>query len=248
MGRNLQANFDIDGVSCTRVVRFEERQRLGRPPVLDIEVRYAGYIGLSAMLGHPARLVYGFEGEATHIFTGIVEEACAIGSSISADGVHAYRLRIVPALALLDRDVDSRIFQQMDVKEVVELLLGERAIKMEWRLAESYPKRTYCVQYQESRLGFIHRLLGVVGGIAHRLSGVLGQLLRFGGGLLRLLFHRFACIVHLSASVFGRVVLATRQYQHHGRHSAGQGQTTKHSLLHEAPPGEKFVTSPFTLE
>ena len=48
----------------------------------------------------------------------------------------------------------------MDVKEVVAKVLEEHGIEAaatDWRLRTTYPKREFCVQYQETALAFICR-------------------------------------------------------------------------------------------
>jgi type VI secretion system secreted protein VgrG len=160
--RNLNIAFDVNGIAPLRVIRFDEEETLGIPSALDIEVRWGGYEAIEDMVGHPATLSLGFGDDPPHVFRGIVEEATAIGSSITAGGeMYAYVLRVVPRIAVLARSVDSRIFQDKDVKEIVTQVLADHAIEgdaVEWRLTAAYAKRAYCVQYQESALAFISRL------------------------------------------------------------------------------------------
>ena len=71
-----------------------------------------------------------------------------------------YRLTLVPEVWPLTRRTDCRIFQGMDVKQVVEQVLGSTLwastiISSRRRLVP----RDYCVQYMESDWDFISRLL-----------------------------------------------------------------------------------------
>src|SRR5690606_11397728 len=97
--------------------------RLGRPPALEVEVRYVDYIPLANMIGHQARLQVAFDDETPHVFMGIVEEAGVAGTSMTAFTAHQYRLRIVPRIALLARSVDAVIYQEKDVQEIVTEVL-----------------------------------------------------------------------------------------------------------------------------
>jgi len=160
MPRNLRTTFSIDELVVDRVVEFRQVERLGRPPTLRIEFRMTSYVPLVNLLGHDARLEYGFADEPAGVFLGVVQDAAVVGTSLTAETAHQYVLEVVPRIAMLARHVDSRIFQELDVKAIVEQVLNDRGITaMEWRLTGSYPKRTYCVQYNESCLDFIHRLL-----------------------------------------------------------------------------------------
>jgi len=65
-----------------------------------------------------------------------------------------------PWLWFLGKTSDSRIFQNMSVVEIVEEVFSAYPnASFEKRLQESYPPREYCVQYDESDLNFISRLL-----------------------------------------------------------------------------------------
>ncbi len=78
----------------------------------------------------------------------------------SARGLTVYRVRLVPALWLLTRTSDCRIFQDKTVQQIVDQLLGEHGISHKsWKLTGDHPARDYCVQYRESAHDFICRLL-----------------------------------------------------------------------------------------
>ncbi len=75
-------------------------------------------------------------------------------------GFRRARLVIVPAMWALSRRSDSRIFQDLDTVEIVKAVLDEAGLDaptVETR--REYPKREYCVQYRETDLAFITRLL-----------------------------------------------------------------------------------------
>jgi len=85
-------------------------------------------------------------------------------------------------LALLERQVDCRIFQDKDVKEIVSGVLkgfGIADAQQSWRLSAKYPKREYCVQYNESALAFVSRLLEEEGIFFFSDKGDSGELLVF---------------------------------------------------------------------
>jgi type VI secretion system secreted protein VgrG len=164
VARKLETSFHIKDVPCRGVLRFEESHRLGASPSLEITARFDGYHEIEGMIGHPARLEFGFAGETPRAFTGVVESATMVGSTDLASDARTfeYTLRVVPRMGLLGRSFGSRIFQELDVKEIVEQMLkdgGVPAKAASFRLTGSYPKREYCVQYQESALDFISRLL-----------------------------------------------------------------------------------------
>jgi type VI secretion system secreted protein VgrG len=77
-----------------------------------------------------------------------------------AEGLTFYRAEVVPWLWLLGLHRDCRIFQEMSVPDIVEKVFKDHGFSdFEFRLSRSYPSREYCVQYRESDLNFVSRLL-----------------------------------------------------------------------------------------
>jgi type VI secretion system secreted protein VgrG len=74
-----------------------------------------------------------------------------------------YRARIVPALRKLEHVVRSRVFQNASIPDVVKKVLDDAEVKHRFSTSGSYPKREYCVQYRESDLDFVRRLLEEAG-------------------------------------------------------------------------------------
>ena len=73
-----------------------------------------------------------------------------------------YRATLVPPLWTLGLTRDSRIFQNQNTPDIVKAVLTDAGIpsdQFKFSLQESYPPRTYCVQYAESDLAFVTRLL-----------------------------------------------------------------------------------------
>ncbi|WP_248807434.1 type VI secretion system Vgr family protein, partial [Pseudomonas sp. MWU13-2100] len=78
-----------------------------------------------------------------------------------------YEITLEPHLALLDRGKQFRIYQHQSVPEIVEKVLRGRhdfeGQHFYFRLIRSYPRREQVIQYDESDLAFIARLLAEVG-------------------------------------------------------------------------------------
>ncbi|MFC6762356.1 type VI secretion system tip protein TssI/VgrG [Sulfitobacter porphyrae] len=113
------------------------------------------------LLGEPVSLSVLRAGttDAYRYFHGLVDEFSFQDLSVS-EGFYVYRLVLRPAVWFLGRQFDNRIFQHKSVPEIVEDVLGEAGVT-DYRLdlTGSYPKREYCVQYGESNLAFVQRLL-----------------------------------------------------------------------------------------
>ena len=70
-----------------------------------------------------------------------------------------YELTIVPKLWFLGQTQDCRFFQQMTVPDIVEAILGKFGVTYSSKLQGSYTARDYTVQFNESYLHFVQRIL-----------------------------------------------------------------------------------------
>jgi type VI secretion system secreted protein VgrG len=69
-----------------------------------------------------------------------------------------------PTLFHLDLTSNARIFQQKTVQEIVKTILNEHGlVDYEFRVRDAHLPREYCVQYHETNLAFIERLLAEEG-------------------------------------------------------------------------------------
>ncbi len=78
------------------------------------------------------------------------------------DTLATYEAEIVPWLWLLSLRRDCRVFQNQSVPQIVEAVFraaGYGSDDYRMALIGSYPAREYCVQYRESDLDFVSRLL-----------------------------------------------------------------------------------------
>jgi len=71
-----------------------------------------------------------------------------------------YSAIMVPKLWLLTKTLNSRIFQNLSVVDILEkIFLEKQLVDFTFKLHQSYQKREYCVQYQESDFNFVSRLM-----------------------------------------------------------------------------------------
>ncbi len=70
-----------------------------------------------------------------------------------------YQAEVVPRLWFAGLVHDCRIFQNLTAPAIVEEILKKHNVDYRLKLTGTYPKREYCVQYRESDLAFISRLL-----------------------------------------------------------------------------------------
>ena len=133
-------------------------ERLSAP--FEYELRLLSeQIDVSAddLLGTPATVTLELPDQGRRYFNGYVSRFSHAG----IEGRYAvYSATLVPWLWFLSRTADCRIFQDKTVPDIVKEIFREHGFTdFDDRLSGSYRQWTYCVQYRETDLSFVNRLL-----------------------------------------------------------------------------------------
>ena len=89
--------------------------------------------------------------------TGLVSRFTQLGCT---EKLVTYRAEIVPWLWFLSQMSDCRIFQHLTVPEILQKVFKDNGFSdFDLKLSKSYPKREFCVQYRETHLNFVSRLM-----------------------------------------------------------------------------------------
>ena len=114
-------------------------------------------IDLSKLLGKPAALAIQLDNAKPRYWHGIVQK---FTQASAIDNHCRYRVELAPWLSLLHYTLDSRIFQNKSVPEIIEAVFKARGFNhFRNALSRKYAPRTYCVQYHESDFDFVNRLM-----------------------------------------------------------------------------------------
>jgi type VI secretion system secreted protein VgrG len=151
--------FTIAGTSHdTAVMDFRAQERLSAPYDVSLTLACEDEINFDDVVGKEAVLTIVGDGQDRHVH-GIVNEFMQTGSK---GRFFVYETRVVPALWLLSLEQDCRIFQNKTVQDIITQVLKDGGIttdRFAFRLQGQYQPRDYCVQYRETDLNFISRLL-----------------------------------------------------------------------------------------
>lgn len=143
------------------LLSFRGQDRLGVPFHWEADlIRANPGVDFNKLIGESASVRLSLRDHPKRYFSGIVR-------SIAEAGVHQglpkYRAQIVPWLWFASRSSDCRIFQEMTPVEVFKSVISEYDMGIggvEDELTRgSYPKREYIVQYNETALDFVRRLM-----------------------------------------------------------------------------------------
>jgi len=140
----LQALAGVEGVS--RPFEF----------TLELLSEDAG-ITAADLLRKPVAIELQLPNEETRTVHGLVRRFVQLGRH---QQLTAYRAEVVPWLWFLSLSSDCRIFQKQSVPQIVEGVFRDLGCTdFALRLHGRYQPRGYCVQYRESHLDFVSRLL-----------------------------------------------------------------------------------------
>jgi type VI secretion system secreted protein VgrG len=113
-------------------------------------------IDCQALIGEVCSIAMEAQMGITRHFSGQIVRASALGQR----GEHwYYEVILAPKLWHASRCSDFKIWQNLDVRGIVDAVLAQNALRYEWRLKNSYKTWEYLVQYNETDFAFISRML-----------------------------------------------------------------------------------------
>jgi type VI secretion system secreted protein VgrG len=142
--------------------RLQCSEALGRMYTFDVELASTSSdVKIADVLGTSMTVVLDLPGGGERYFNGIVTRFAYCGWR---DGMASYEAMLRPALWLLTRSSNCRIFQDKSAIDIVKAVCGDAPygglVALDVGQLSSTPAaRTYCVQYRESDFNFVCRLL-----------------------------------------------------------------------------------------
>ncbi len=142
------------------VQRMRVSEQLGRLFQIDL-VLASDEPGIDGkdLIGHDVTLTLDLDdtGETTRYFHGYVSR---FAMTDAAGQVPQSAMTVVPQIWFMGKASDCRIWQSMKVPDIVQGLIQEFGFsEFKLGLYETYPEREYCVQYRETALNYVSRLM-----------------------------------------------------------------------------------------
>ena len=151
LGENVLALINIEGTEALGDMFEFHVEALSEKENIDFD----------KALGQGCTLKLKAYGDKQRIFHGIMTEAQWIGKT--EDFFH-YKLVLRPWLWMLGRRADCRIFLDKDVKDIIKDVFTKAGFNdFVFRTNDDYEKIPYCVQYRETDLAFVSRLMELYG-------------------------------------------------------------------------------------
>lgn len=131
--------------------------QLKTPDTLNLGyVSPAANLPLKPMVGKDLCVNIELDGGGKRQISGLVTAARVVGHEGRSV---TYELHMEPWLKLLTHTSDYKAFQNKTVVDILDEVLAEYPYPVEKRLVESYPVRTWQVQYGETDFDFLQRLM-----------------------------------------------------------------------------------------
>ncbi|KVE33802.1 type VI secretion system Vgr family protein [Burkholderia sp. TSV86] len=155
--RLIELRSDVVDPSCIALA-LKVHERFSQEPSYRLDLLSRDpELDLDAMLGAPLSADIDLGAGAVRTFNTVIFGGYDTGQ---LSGQYTYTLDLRSWLSFLEENRNSRIFQNMTVPQIVEQVFqGHRRDDYRFELESTYDEREYCVQFQETDLNFIKRLL-----------------------------------------------------------------------------------------
>jgi type VI secretion system secreted protein VgrG len=169
----FELTTDSTGAGDLHVAFFEAEEQLSQPFWMDVTavVHKDANVDETKLVGEGATITIRPPGQDDRYLHGIIVGVRRWEVGTTENHRHL-KLRIAPSLWRLTQTRNSRIFQRKTIPAIVKDVLDAGKVSHSWGnkrtagpdgLSGSYPARDYVVQYGETDLDFISRLLETVG-------------------------------------------------------------------------------------
>ncbi len=139
------------------VTELQANECLSEPFSVQLKMKSENAnIDTAGLVGQKASVTIRLSNGSQRFFHGLFK---SVGFETVDAAFAYYTAEIVPDLSRMEFDRDRRIFQNLSVVEIIEQYLQHYSLVFEKRLIGAYPSREYCVQYDESPLHFLSRLM-----------------------------------------------------------------------------------------
>jgi type VI secretion system secreted protein VgrG len=148
-----------------RVLKFKGREAISKPFAFEIlfDSNLSPAELEAGLVGQSATLVMQAPRHVPRVVHGIAAWLRAENAWKDEHTRRRYTLRLVPSVWKLGKRINTRIFQDQPISDVITTIMREAGLSVRFDLSTPLPPRNYCVQYQESDLAFIRRLLAEAG-------------------------------------------------------------------------------------
>lgn len=150
------------GADVLLIESFQVREGISQPFAIQVDAiserTKAGQVTAEALIGKNVLITVALKDGAKRYFHGMVSRLVQGGRGVEERFVR-FQLEIVPTLARLGAGTNCRVFQLLSAADIVKNVLKKYQVEIKDALTKTYTLRDYCVQYRETDLSFVSRLM-----------------------------------------------------------------------------------------
>lgn len=160
----IKCSFSNSDIGGFKFRSLKGTEKMSSPYDFDVELLINDTEGVRLdLLGENITVEIPCDNENVRYLNGIITHYDIHNEFISGERYTVYSVKVTPELWKLSNDSNIRIFRNSTVVEMISKILAEYGVIFINELTNSYRLWEYCVQYQESSLNFIHRLMELEG-------------------------------------------------------------------------------------
>jgi type VI secretion system secreted protein VgrG len=153
---SVDVTLDLGHVGAFSIVACRVEEGISALTKAVIEISSKEDLDLSELLHRDAVLAFLIDGIETRRWTLKVGSVAFVGAK---GGSLRFRVELHPTLWLLRHTLSTRKFRNVSNKQIISTVLGEHGVTFAWKLTREPEERNYVVQYRETSLDFVLRLL-----------------------------------------------------------------------------------------
>jgi type VI secretion system secreted protein VgrG len=154
--RTVDIDLAIPVAEAFRIVAARVIEGISKLTHVEVEIASHEAIDFSGTVNKDGTLAIRLDRVPARSWTMRLSEARFAGIE---EGAMRYKLDFRPRLWFLRHTKNTRKFRNMSAKDIITKVLSEGQVPFEWKATRTPPVRKYCVQYRESNLAFVLRLL-----------------------------------------------------------------------------------------
>ena len=164
--RHNVADLLWQGPGGGEILEFSLEEKISEPFLMQVHLKVKEPISPRTFLGGTGTVILkaGEELAGQRPYSGLIVKATNLGTRYgniptSSGKEYHYMVDIRPPIWMLGHAVRSKVFQEKSTCAIVSEVLGEAGVAFSWQASGGNTVREYCLQYNETWLNFVSRLL-----------------------------------------------------------------------------------------
>ncbi|MBL0870506.1 MAG: type VI secretion system tip protein VgrG [Phycisphaerales bacterium] len=155
--REIQVSIPVVGPDKLLIESFSITEEMGQPFSMSVRVHLLDQsVNMYKAVGQPLGVALRVADGSNRKFFGVVRSVTEPGNKLAG---RVFTLSVGPKLWLASLSTNCKIFQKKKVPDIIKEVLKKYSVTIVDDLKEQYREWKFCVQYRETDLAFVTRLM-----------------------------------------------------------------------------------------